>query len=96
MDANFNRLHSTAPHGQKRRRRHNGNGARTTTKVPAPPFVAVCAVVRELQSKEAEDLVSAYGLVVVGVETDIVAKDRALAIAVAHVGAVSPAVDMPV
>ncbi len=34
MDANFNRLHSTAPHGQKRRRRHNGNSARTTTKVP--------------------------------------------------------------
>ena len=95
MDANFNRLHSTAPHGQKRRRRHNGNGARTATKVPVP-FVAVCVTVRELQSKEAEDLVSAYGLVVVGVETDIVAKDRALAIAVAHVGAVSPAVDMPV
>ena len=32
MDANFNRLHSTAPCGQKRRRRQNGNGARTTTK----------------------------------------------------------------
>ena len=40
MDANFNRLHSTAPHGQKRRRCHNGNGAKTTTKVPVP-FVAV-------------------------------------------------------
>ena len=40
MDANFNRLHSTAPHGQKGRRRHNGNGARTTTKVPVP-FVVV-------------------------------------------------------
>ena len=40
MDANFNRLHSTAPRGQKRRRRHNGNGARTTTKVPVP-FVVV-------------------------------------------------------
>ena len=38
MDANFNRLHSTAPHGQKRRRRHNGNGAKTTTKPPAPPL----------------------------------------------------------
>ena len=36
MDANFNRLHSTAPRGQKRRRCHNGNGARTTTKVPGP------------------------------------------------------------
>ena len=32
MDANFNRLHSTAPCGQKRRRRQNGNGAKTTTK----------------------------------------------------------------
>ena len=40
MDANFNRLHSTAPRGQKRRRRHKGNGARTTTKVPVP-FVVV-------------------------------------------------------
>ena len=36
MDANFNRLHSTAPCGQKRRRRQNGNGARTTTKVHCP------------------------------------------------------------
>ena len=36
MDANINRLHSTAPRGQKRRRRHNGNGARATTKVPVP------------------------------------------------------------
>ena len=42
MDANFNRLHSTAPHGQKRRRRHNVNGARATTKVPVP-FVVVLA-----------------------------------------------------
>ncbi|MCI6219313.1 MAG: hypothetical protein MR634_04880, partial [Collinsella sp.] len=52
LDANFNRLHSTAPHGQKRCRRHNGNGTRTATKVPVP-FVAVCVTVRELQSKEA-------------------------------------------
>ena len=43
MDANFNRLHSTAPHGQKRRRRHNGNGARTTTKAHCVPFVVVLA-----------------------------------------------------
>ena len=41
MDANFNRLHSTAPHGQKRRRRHNGNGTRTATKVPVPFVVAL-------------------------------------------------------
>ena len=41
MDANINRLHSTAPRGQKRRRRHNGNGARTTTKVPVPFVVAL-------------------------------------------------------
>ena len=95
MDANFNRLHSTAPHGQKRRRRHNGNGARTTTKGTGT-FVVVCVVVRALQSKEAQDLIPAYGLVLVGIETDIVAKDRALAIAVACVGAVSPAVDMSV
>ena len=47
MDANINRIHSTAPHGQKRRRRHNGNGAKTTTKVSVP-FV----VVRELQPKK--------------------------------------------
>ena len=40
MDANFNRLHSTAPHGQKRRRHHNGNGARTTAKVPVPLVLA--------------------------------------------------------
>ena len=39
MDANFNRLHSTAPCGQKRRRRQNGNGAKTTTKVPVPIVV---------------------------------------------------------
>ena len=32
MDAHFNCLHSTAACGQKRRRRQNGNGARTTTK----------------------------------------------------------------
>ena len=36
MNANFNRLHSTALHGQKRRRRHNGNGAGTTTKATVP------------------------------------------------------------
>ena len=42
MDANFDRLHSTASHGQKRRRCHNGNGARTTTKVPAPPCRGLC------------------------------------------------------
>ena len=95
MDANINRLHSTAPRGQIRRRRHNGNGARTTTKVPVP-FVVVCVVVRALQSKEAQDLIPTYGLVLVGIETDIVAKDRAFAVAVAHVGAVSSAVDMPV
>ena len=41
MDANFDRLHSTAPHGQKRRRCHNGNGARATTKVPVPFVVAL-------------------------------------------------------
>ena len=41
MDANFNRLHSTAPHGQKRRRCHNGNGARATTKAPVPFVVAL-------------------------------------------------------
>ncbi len=90
MDAHFNRLHSTAAHGQKRRRRHNGNGARTTTKVTVP-FV----VVRELQSKIAEDLITTYGLVVIGVEAHIVAVNGALAIAVACVGAVTPAVDMP-
>ena len=39
MDANFIRLHSTAPCGQKRRRRQNGNGAKTTTKVPVPIVV---------------------------------------------------------
>ena len=39
MDANFNRLHSTAPHGQKRRRRQNGYGAKTTTKAPVPIVV---------------------------------------------------------
>lgn len=95
MDANFNRLHSTAPHGQKRRRRHNGNGARTTTKVPVP-FLVVCVAVRELQSKEVKDLITAYGFVVIGVETHIVAVNGTFAIAVARVGAVSPAVDMPV
>ena len=89
MDANFNRLHSTAPRGQKRRRRHNGNGARTTTKVPVP-FV----VVRALQSKEAQDLIAAYGSVVVGIKANVIAQDRALAIAVACVGAVTPAVDL--
>ena len=41
MDANFNRLHSTAPRGQKRRRCQNGNGARTTTKVPVPIVVVL-------------------------------------------------------
>ena len=91
MDANFNRLHSTAPRGQISRRYQNDYGARTTTKVPVP-FAAVC----ELQSKEIQDLVSAYGLVVVGVEAHIVAVNGALAIAVASVGAVSSAVDMPV
>ena len=83
MDANFNRLHSTAPRGQISRRYQNDYGARTTTKVPVP-FAAVC----ELQSKEIQDLVSAYGLVVVGVEAHIVAVNGALAIAVASVGAV--------
>ena len=39
MDANFNRLHSTAPCGQKRHRRQNGNGAKTTTKVSVPIVV---------------------------------------------------------
>ena len=58
--------------------------------------MVVCVVVRELQPKEVKDLITAYGLVIVGIETDIIAKDRALAIAVARVGAVSPAVDMPV
>ena len=61
-----------------------------------PPFVAVCAVVRELQSKEAENLVAANGLVVVGIEANVVAKDRALAIAITRIGAVSPAVNVPV
>lgn len=41
MDANFNRLHSTAPHGQKRLRHNAGDDARTTTKVPAPFVVAL-------------------------------------------------------
>ena len=41
-------------------------------------------------------MVTAYGLVLVGIEADIVAKDRTFAIAVARIGAVSPAVDMPV
>ena len=40
MDANFNLLHSTAPRGQKRRRSHNGNGARSTARVPIPFVVA--------------------------------------------------------
>ena len=55
MDANFNRLHSTAPHGQKRRRRHNGNGARTTTKATVP-FV-VTWVLTGRGSRSGEDQV---------------------------------------
>ena len=55
MDANFNRLHSTAPHGQKRLRRHNGNSARTTTKVPVPFVVAWVTTGRD--SRPGEDQV---------------------------------------
>ena len=50
MDANFNRLHSTAPCGQKRRRRQNGNGAKTTTKVPVPIVVVLIFIGRGSRS----------------------------------------------
>ncbi len=64
---------------------------------PKPPqsHLHTLEVVCGLQPNEAKNLIAAYGLVIVGIETDIVAKDRALAIAVACVGAVTPAVDMP-